>query len=285
MANDKVKVATSKLTALADAIRAKSGGSEEITLNDAPTVITTEIVNELTSITFTLPPKEYKTGDALDLTGMSVIAHYSHVSDRDVTSVATIFPSAGSPLVTGNNTITASYTEKDITKTASVVVIAAKAAGTYDASGNLLKSWDTLLADGDVITDYDVLTTPNDRLTRFANAKSIIIPDGLTSIGNNAFNGCTGLTSITIRDGVMIIGSNAFNGCTALTSITIPDSVTSIGSNTFKGCIALTSITIPDSVTSIQSSAFMDCTNLATIHYSGTATRAPWGAPNATVVP
>ena len=130
MANDKVKVATSKLTALADAIRAKSGGSEEITLNDIPS-ITTEIVNELTHLTFTLPPKEYTAGDALDLTGMSVIAHYSHLGDKDVTSVATISPAGGSPLVTGNNTITASYTEKGVTKTASVVVNAKAAVATW----------------------------------------------------------------------------------------------------------------------------------------------------------
>lgn len=100
-------------------------------LADIPTVITTEIVNELTSITFTLPPKDYTAGDALDLTGMSVIAHYSHVSDRDVTSVATISPAGGSPLAVGNNTITASYTEKGIIKTVSVVVNAKPAVASW----------------------------------------------------------------------------------------------------------------------------------------------------------
>ena len=88
---------------------------------------------------------------------------------------------------------------------------------------------------------------------------------GGTSIGDYAFDGCSGLTSITIPDSVTSIGDYAFQGCSGLASVTIPDSVTNIGDSAFYGCSGLTSVTIPDSVTSIGSSAFRGCNSLTSI--------------------
>ena len=110
------------------------------------------------------------------------------------------------------------------------------------------------------------------------DVESVTIPDGVTSIDDNAFSGCTNLTSITIPDSVTSIGSDAFKGCTNLTSITIPDSVTSIGSDAFKGCTNLTSITIPDSVTSIGNGAFYNCTSLTSIMIPNSVTSIGGGA-------
>ena len=97
------------------------------------------------------------------------------------------------------------------------------------------------------------------------NITSVVIPDGVTSIGNNAFQYCYNLTSVTIPDSVTSIGESAFSRCYNLTSVTIPDSVTSIGNNAFSGCSNLTSVTIPSSVTSIGGGAFSRCKNLTSV--------------------
>ncbi|HNU99053.1 MAG TPA: leucine-rich repeat domain-containing protein [Verrucomicrobiota bacterium] len=94
---------------------------------------------------------------------------------------------------------------------------------------------------------------------------SYTIPDSVTSIGRNAFKGCTGLISITIPDSVNSIGGGAFERCTGLISIAIPNSVTSIKPYAFSYCTSLTSVTIPDSVTSILDGAFFGCTSLTAI--------------------
>ena len=94
---------------------------------------------------------------------------------------------------------------------------------------------------------------------------TVVIDDGVTSIGNAAFLSCTSLTSIEIPASVTSIGEDAFYGCTSLASIDIPASVTSIGDGTFHGCTSLASIDIPDGVTSVGISAFHGCTSLASI--------------------
>ena len=94
---------------------------------------------------------------------------------------------------------------------------------------------------------------------------SVTIPNSVTSIESNTFQGCSSLTSITIPNSVTSIGGWAFANCTSLTSITIGNSVTSIGDGAFRDCSSLTSVTIPNSVTYIEDEAFRDCSSLTSV--------------------
>ena len=140
--------------------------------------------------------------------------------------------------------------------------------------------------------------------------KDLVIPNTVTTIGNYAFDGCSGLTSVTIPKSVTTIGSDAFLNCTGLTKVhitdigawcninfytddanpllnahklylngeevkdlVIPNTVTTIGSHAFNGCSGLTSVTIPNSVTSISSNAFSGCTGLTSVTIPNSVTK------------
>ena len=119
------------------------------------------------------------------------------------------------------------------------------------------------------ITDADgtayTITALGDAAFRGSQFTAIMLPDGLQSIGDNAFRGCSVLTSIDIPASVTSIGENAFYGCTRLTAVTLPDGLESIGSYTFYGCSRLAAIEIPSSVTSIGAGAFDSCSSLAAV--------------------
>ena len=95
--------------------------------------------------------------------------------------------------------------------------------------------------------------------TLITGSKNTVIPSSVTSIGDYAFIGCTGLTSVNIPNSVTSIGNYAFRGCSGLTSVIIPSSVTSIDDWVFAACSGLTSVIIPNSVTSIGNNAFDSC--------------------------
>ena len=122
--------------------------------------------------------------------------------------------------------------------------------------------------------------------TLIAGCPNTIIPNSVTSIGEGAFSGCSGLTSVAIPNSVTSIGDRAFSGCSGLTSVAIPNSVTSIGDRAFSGCSglpivdniryadtylveaidkSLATYKIKDGTKWIGSDAFSRCSNLTSV--------------------
>lgn len=122
-----------------------------------------------------------------------------------------------------------------------------------------------------IIIPDGVRTINEDAFYEFS-LTSITFPSSLETICQAAFTSCYGLTSITIPHNVRNIGAEAFNDCNNLETVIFESnsSLESIGWSAFDNCVALTSITIPDRVTSIGGSAFYDCEALETITFEPT---------------
>ena len=101
----------------------------------------------------------------------------------------------------------------------------------------------------------------------------VVIPNGVTTIGNGIFQFKTSITSVVIPDSVTTIGDNAFDQCESLKTVTFGTNsqLTTIGGSAFSFCPMIESISISDSVTSIGKNAFYYCNSLSTVYYGGTA--------------
>ena len=150
-----------------------------------------------------------------------------------------------------------------------------------------MRAWDTLArASGIVSTLTDITVTCTDGiwragmydweitdgvLTRYCgDAADVKIPNGVTAIGEAAFEGRADITGVAIPSGVTAIGDGAFRDCAKLTGIEIPQGVTVIGAGAFDGCDGLTSADIPASVETIGTGALPAGT---TVTYHGTKTQ------------
>ncbi len=133
----------------------------------------------------------------------------------------------------------------------------------YDADMTVLISF---LSDAETFAiPQGVTTIGNEAFYWCKSLQEISIPESVTSIGDCAFFGCSSLQEISIPQGVTSIGNKAFFGCKSLREIYIPDGVTTIGNEAFFGCKSLQKITIPQGVTTIGNEAFYCCESLQEI--------------------
>lgn len=128
---------------------------------------------------------------------------------------------------------------------------------------NDIKSWCTIEFADNPLSQANRFIVNGEELT------DLVIPDGITSIGKNSFEGFKRLTSVMIPDSVTSIGYGAFRYCRNLSSVTIPNSVKKIENYAFCGCESLTAIDLPESVHYIGESAFSSCSNLSSIIIPG----------------
>lgn len=102
---------------------------------------------------------------------------------------------------------------------------------------------------------------------------AVVVSEGITKIGSNAFAGCTKLAKATLADSVLSVGSGLFSGCTALTEVTLPKELTALSIYMFENCVSLKSFSIPDSIQTIGIGAFSGCTGLTEIVIPDTVTQ------------
>ena len=130
---------------------------------------------------------------------------------------------------------------------------------------------------GGVLTiDADI---ESDSKGKFAGSKftKIIIGNGVSSIGDNAFAGCSTIESVEIGSGVTTIGKSAFNGCSSLAAFTLPEGLMTIGDSAFGGC-AVAELSIPSTVTEIGAGAFKGCGAIELLHFAEGSQLATIGA-------
>lgn len=95
--------------------------------------------------------------------------------------------------------------------------------------------------------------------------KSVTIPEGVVSIGEQVFTYCINLEKVSLPQSLTTIGQNAFSYCSKIEQLTIPSNVTSIGSYCFMNCTGLKSIVIPNKLLEIPASFCYNCTSLSSV--------------------
>ncbi|MBR6314915.1 MAG: leucine-rich repeat domain-containing protein [Clostridia bacterium] len=134
----------------------------------------------------------------------------------------------------------------------------------FDSNGTL-----NISGEGKMANYPSVFDCPWYNLMCEIQIQSIVLKDGVTSVGNNAFYGFVNLTRVTIPDGVERIGLQAFTRCIALTSVSIPGSTTYIEPYAFYDCRSLQNVTIAVGVNKIAQYAFCFNSPAMNVFYAG----------------
>ncbi len=122
-----------------------------------------------------------------------------------------------------------------------------------------------------VIVEQGVTSIGNYAFYGFPNLVEVTIAESVTSIGASAFSDCYRLTSIYLHDSVCSIGVAVFANCSSLIDVKLSESLEQISASAFSYCVSLESIAIPDSVVQINADAFAYCNSLKQVLYANGA--------------
>lgn len=136
----------------------------------------------------------------------------------------------------------------------------------------------TFLADQEHVILPDGLTHIGERAFNGCNLTTVTLPNSLTYIENGAFKCCINLTTIILPEKLTHIGQFAFYHCLNLSTLTLPTRLTHVGDGAFEGCENLTTITLPDGLTTIGKEVFKECKKLTTITLPNSLTHIGNGA-------
>lgn len=284
MAFDKVIDSTkleAGMTATANAIRAKTGGTSPIAWDDETGFKTAvEVISngggvELPELNEPAEPEEVFLGrEYIDSDGQKKTGEFT-IDDELIEQDLLIFQIQTAL----NNKVSSGSTKPEQEKTVNIIKN-----GIVEIVPDDGYSMSKVTVTVDVPSEGD---TNNEFISMIERSQSsIVIPEGCTTIGGYAFYSHSTLTSVNLPDTVASIGYRSFYQCSTLAEINFPTALDVIGSQAFYNCKALTNLTFRSTPTSIASNAFGACTNLKTINVpwaSDAVANAPWGATSATI--
>ena len=133
--------------------------------------------------------------------------------------------------------------------------------------------WSALLASvKSIVLEEGVESVGNYAFASCNQAESLTLPASLTAIGSRAFRTCSALKEIVIPDGVTSLGSEAFADCSGAASLTVGKGLAEIGDSAFSACEGLTELNLPENVTALGASAFSKCTGLTVLEIPDSVT-------------
>ena len=179
------------------------------------------------------------------------VDEYGYVILRAVGSATVKFTSASGK--TGSITVTVQAAPTGSSLVASGIC-GADLRWQLDETGKL-----TLVGTGDMFDNYRGWEAYANRISQ------VDLPQGITSIGSNAFAGCENLTQIDLPSGLRHIGYDAFRGCGALKQINLPNGLSHLGQGAFAGCSGLTQVDIPSGLTQVPMDSFAQCSALSKV--------------------
>ena len=143
-------------------------------------------------------------------------------------------------------------------------------AGAVTTLGTVFQNQTTITSFSELRNFTSLTSIADDAFNGCSKLTSLVIPESVTSIGARAFAGCSKITSLVLPAGITSIGAEAFSGCHSLQALSLPAGITTIADGTFKDCASITSLSLPEGITAIGSAAFSGMTKLTSLYVPAT---------------